>query len=60
MGVVTDMLKKRKEAGVTPIGVITTDKFSKPAMEKLKRMGIACAEIPEREIRNSENREMER
>lgn len=58
-GVVTDMLEKRTKAGVMPIGMVTTYRFSKPAKDLLDEHDIAWAEIPESEILESENSEKE-
>ncbi|MGR6831479.1 hypothetical protein [Aliivibrio wodanis] len=59
MGVVNDMLKKRESVGVLPIGVVTNDKVSQPAKDKLDSLDIAWAEIPESEIRAKEDKEKE-
>ena len=56
-GVVTDMLEKRMKAGVMPIGMVTTSRFSKPAKDLLDEHDIAWAEIPESEILESEKSE---
>lgn len=58
-GVVIDMLEKRKKAGVMPIGMVTTDRFSKPAKNLLDKHDVAWAEIPESEILESEKSEKE-
>lgn len=59
MGVVNDMLKKRESVGVLPIGLVTNDKVSQPARDKLDSLDIAWAEIPEREVRVKEDKEKE-
>lgn len=60
LGVVTDMLQKRERAGVLPIVLITTNKISKPAKDKLDSLDIAWAEIPENEIRDKEPKSSEK
>jgi len=59
-GVVNDMLKKREESGVLPIAMVTTDRFSKPAINKLDSLDIAWAVVPESEIREKESKESEK
>lgn len=58
-GVVEDMLKKRESAGVLPIAMLTTNRFSKQAKKMLDERDIAYAEIPETEILQPENKESE-
>jgi len=58
-GVVRDMFKKRDKAGVMPIGMLTTDRFSGPAKKLLDERDVAWAEIPESEILESEKSEGE-
>lgn len=58
-GKVRDMFKKREKAGVMPVGVVTTDRFSDPAKKLLDERDVAWAEIPESEILESEKSEKE-
>ncbi|MDN5418830.1 MAG: hypothetical protein L0G09_15480 [Acinetobacter sp.] len=56
-GIVKDMIEKRRKAGVLPIAVVTTDRFSDPAKKMLDKHDIAWAEIPESEILDAEDNE---
>lgn len=58
-GIVKDMIEKRKKAGVLPIAIVTTDRFSKHAKTMLDEHDIAWAEIPESEILEAEDSESE-
>lgn len=58
-GIVEDMLRKREAAGVDPIAILTTEKFSAPAIKLMNSRNIAWAVIPESEIRSSESKEQE-
>ncbi|WP_225085921.1 hypothetical protein [Pectobacterium colocasium] len=58
--VVEDMIRKREVAGVEPIAILTTVRFSGPAIELLDSRGIAWAVIPESEIRSTEGKEQEK
>lgn len=59
-GVVEDMIRKREAAGVEPIAILTTARFSGPAIELLDSKNIAWAVIPESEIRGTEGKEQEK
>lgn len=59
-GVVEDMIRKREAAGVEPIAILTTVRFSGPAIELLDSKNIAWAVIPESEIRGTEGKEQEK
>lgn len=59
-GVVEDMIKKREAAGVEPIAILTTERFSGPAIELMDSRNIAWAVIPESEIKGLEGKEQEK
>jgi len=59
-GVVEDMIRKREAAGVEPIAILTSERFSGPAIELLDSKNIAWAVIPESEIRGTEAKEQEK
>ena len=59
-GIVEDMIRKREAAGVQPIAILTTERFSGPAIELMDSKNIAWAVIPESEIRGTEVKEQER
>lgn len=59
-GIVEDVIRKRETAGVEPIAILTTERFSGPAIELMNSKNIAWAVIPESEIRGTEGKEQER
>ncbi|RMT80672.1 hypothetical protein ALP40_00942 [Pseudomonas viridiflava] len=59
-GIVEEMLRKREAAGVDPIAILTTERFSGPAIELMDSKNIAWAIIPESEIRGTEGKEQEK
>lgn len=59
-GIVEDVIRKRESAGVEPIAILTTERFSGPAIELMNSKNIAWAVIPESEIRGTEGKEQER
>lgn len=59
-GIIEDMIRKRESTDVDPIAILTTDRFSGPAIELMDSKNIAWAVIPESEIRSTEGKEQEK